>query len=138
MYVIGDRADDKRQITVVLASSLHGDLLPLPLVFEVNTGLCLPEATEASKASHCKVRLAHSSNHWSSQLTMSLRLINYFALAFPSELFHCFAIAPAYDYLGALSSLLYGSSTCICTSLGLNFSCPKCVIVAHLHAMHVR
>lgn len=61
-------ADDKRQITVCLASSLHGDLLPLQLVFQGKTARSLPDATPASIASLC--HLTCSDNHWSSQMTM--------------------------------------------------------------------
>ena len=61
-------AEDKRQITACLASSLHGDLLPLQLVFEGKSTRSLPEATAASKAA--RVHLTHSPNHWSSQETM--------------------------------------------------------------------
>lgn len=61
-------ADDKRQITACLASSLYGDLLPLQLIFEGKTDRSLPNATEASKAVH--VHITRSENHWSSQQTM--------------------------------------------------------------------
>lgn len=61
-------AEDKRQITVCLASSLHGDLLPLQLIFEGKTARSLPAATASSKAS--RTHLTFSANHWSSQETM--------------------------------------------------------------------
>jgi hypothetical protein len=61
-------AEDKRQITAVVASSLHGDLLPLQLIFAGKTDRCLPPATFDSKAA--RVHLTCSENHWSSQETM--------------------------------------------------------------------
>ena len=61
-------ADDKRQITVCIASSLDGDLLPLQLIFEGSTLRCEPKSTRASDDAH--VHLTHSINHWSSQETM--------------------------------------------------------------------
>lgn len=61
-------ADDKRQITVCLASSMHGDLLPLQLIFQGKTARSLPDPTAASIASLC--HLTQSENHWSSQATM--------------------------------------------------------------------
>lgn len=64
--VIG--AEDKRQITAVIASSLRGDLLPLQLVFTGKTDRCHPAVTAASVAA--RVHLTHSDNHWSSQQTM--------------------------------------------------------------------
>jgi hypothetical protein len=64
--VIG--ADDKRQITCCIASSLDGDLLPLQLIFEGKTAASEPKHTEESKAAH--IHLTHSPNHWSSQETM--------------------------------------------------------------------
>jgi hypothetical protein len=64
--VIG--ADDKRAITVCLASSLHGDLLPLQLIFQGKTSRSTPASTPASIASLC--HLTYSDNHWSCQQTM--------------------------------------------------------------------
>lgn len=61
-------AEDKRAITACLASSLHGDLLPLQLIFQGKTDRCLPAATAASKAAD--VHMTCSANHWSSQETM--------------------------------------------------------------------
>jgi hypothetical protein len=61
-------AEDKRQITACLASSLHGDLLPLQLIFQGKTERCLPAATASSKAA--RVHITCSPNHWSSQQTM--------------------------------------------------------------------
>jgi len=58
----------KRQITVCLASSLHGDLLPLQLIFQGKTARSLPDPTAVSIASLC--HLTCSENHWSSQTTM--------------------------------------------------------------------
>ena len=64
--VIG--ADDKRQITACIASSLHGDLLPLQLIFQGKTTACHPDRTPAATAA--RVHITHSENHWSSQETM--------------------------------------------------------------------
>ena len=61
-------AEDKRQITACLASSLYGDLLPLQLIFAGKTERCLPAATAASKAA--RAHITCSPNHWSSQQTM--------------------------------------------------------------------
>jgi hypothetical protein len=64
--VIG--GDDKRQITVCMGSSLHGDLLPLQLIFKGSTKRSLPDATPES--TEAAVHLTCSHNHWSSQETM--------------------------------------------------------------------
>jgi hypothetical protein len=64
--VIG--ADDKRQITACIASSLNGDLLPLQLIFQGKTAVCHPTSTEEARIA--KVHLTHSENHWSNQETM--------------------------------------------------------------------
>ena len=60
--------EDKRQITLCVASSLNGDMLPLQLIFTGTTQKCLPQMTEEAKAA--AVHLTHSENHWSSQATM--------------------------------------------------------------------
>ena len=64
--VIG--AEDKRQITVCVAASLRGDLLPLQCIFQGKTARCLPAATAASVAA--RVDITQSINHWSTQETM--------------------------------------------------------------------
>lgn len=64
--VIG--AEDKRQITACIASSLAGDLLPLQLIFQGKTSRSLPSLTMEAKAAH--VHLTFSDNHWSNQTTM--------------------------------------------------------------------
>lgn len=64
--VIG--AEDKRQITACIASSLNGDLLPMQLIFQGKTAACHPPATAA--AAEAFVHITHSENHWSSQITM--------------------------------------------------------------------
>jgi len=64
--VIG--AEDKRQITACIASSLDGELLPMQLIFEGKTDRSLPAATAAAIAA--RVDRTHSDNHWSSQQTM--------------------------------------------------------------------
>ena len=61
-------ADDKRQITACLASSLYGDLLPLLLIFQGKTVACHPSVTE--EATQARVHITHSENHWSNQETM--------------------------------------------------------------------
>jgi hypothetical protein len=61
-------ADDKRQITACVASSLNGTLLPLQLIFQGKTPRCLPPATPLSLSS--LAHLTFSENHWSSQATM--------------------------------------------------------------------
>jgi hypothetical protein len=61
-------AEDKRQITACVASSLDGTLLPLQLIFQGKTPRSLPPATAASIAA--KVHLTFSPNHWSNQTTM--------------------------------------------------------------------
>lgn len=64
--VIG--AEDKRQITACIGSSLNGNLLPLQLIFQGKTTACHPPATAASEEAF--VHLTHTENHWSSQTTM--------------------------------------------------------------------
>ena len=64
--VIG--AEDKRQITACVASSLDGDLLPLQLIFQGKTQAVHPLRTDSSKKAH--VHITHSDNHWSNQETM--------------------------------------------------------------------
>jgi len=64
--VIG--AEDKRQITAVVASSLSGDLLPLQLIFQGKTDACHPPLTDAVLG--CRFHLTHSENHWSNVQTM--------------------------------------------------------------------
>jgi hypothetical protein len=61
-------AEDKRQITAVVASSLYGDMLPLQLIFQGRTERSHPPATASSKAA--RVHITHSPNHWSSVETM--------------------------------------------------------------------
>jgi sulfur relay (sulfurtransferase) DsrC/TusE family protein len=64
--VIG--ADDKRQITCCVASSMDGDLLPLQLIFQGKTNACHPPETQESKEAH--LHMTHSENHWSNLETM--------------------------------------------------------------------
>jgi hypothetical protein len=61
-------AEDKRQITVCIASSLDGDLLPPQLIFQGKTTQCHPPLTTAAEGAF--VHLTHSENHWSNQETM--------------------------------------------------------------------
>jgi hypothetical protein len=60
--------EDKRQITVCVAASLRGDLLPLQCICQGKTARSLPAATPASIAA--RVDITHSENHWSTQQTM--------------------------------------------------------------------
>jgi hypothetical protein len=55
-------AEDKRQITVCVAASLRGDLLPLQLIFQGKTSRSLPPATANSIAT--LVDVTQSSNRW--------------------------------------------------------------------------
>jgi hypothetical protein len=60
--------DDKRQITVVVGSSLDGTLLPLQLIFTGKTDACLPKHTEETRK--VGFHLTKTENHWSSLQTM--------------------------------------------------------------------
>lgn len=66
-------AQDKRQITVCVAASLRGDLLPLQCIFQGKTIRALPTATPASIVA--RVDVTHSTNHWSTQETMQRWII---------------------------------------------------------------
>lgn len=61
-------ADDKRQITACIASSLDGNLLPLQLIFQGKTDACHPSVTNAATAA--RAHITHSENHWSNLETM--------------------------------------------------------------------
>jgi hypothetical protein len=61
-------AEDKRQITACISSSLAGDLLPLQLIFQGKTARSLPPRTPQAIAS--RIHLTFSENHWSSLETM--------------------------------------------------------------------
>jgi hypothetical protein len=61
-------AEDKRQITAVLASSMDGEMLPLQLIFQGKTPACLPQETPTMLAS--QMHVTFTANHWSSQDTM--------------------------------------------------------------------
>lgn len=61
-------AEDKRQITACIASSLNGDLLPVQLIFQGKTNACHPPITDAAK--EARAHITHSQNHWSNQETM--------------------------------------------------------------------
>jgi len=63
-------AEDKRQITVCIASSLAGDMLPPQLIFQGKTARSLPTSSVHAKAS--QAHLTFSDNHWSNQETMQL------------------------------------------------------------------
>jgi hypothetical protein len=64
--VIG--AEDKRQITACVASSMDGDLLPLQLIFEGKTTRCHPSQPSSIAEHH--FHITHSENHWSNATTM--------------------------------------------------------------------
>jgi hypothetical protein len=70
--VIG--AEDKRQITVCVAASLRGDLLPLQCIFQGKTARSLSSATPASIAAH--VDVTQSENQWSTWVTMQRWITN--------------------------------------------------------------
>lgn len=61
-------AEDKRQITVCVASSLDGELLPLQLIFQGKTERSLPPRTPEVISS--RAHITFSDNHWSNQTTM--------------------------------------------------------------------
>ena len=61
-------AEEKRQITALLASSMEGDMLPLQLIFAGKTERSRPPPTVASIAAG--FHLTSSENHWSTQQTM--------------------------------------------------------------------
>lgn len=67
-------AEDKRQITACIASSLAGDMLPLQLIFQGKTARSLPPPSLNIKA--CGAHLTFSDNHWSSQETMQQYIEN--------------------------------------------------------------
>jgi hypothetical protein len=54
--------------TACVAASLHGDMLPLQLIFQGKTPQYLPPQTAASIAA--RVDVCFSKNHWSTQETM--------------------------------------------------------------------
>lgn len=61
-------AEEKRQITAVIGSSLAGDMLPLQLIFEGKTERCRPPHTLDTLAAG--FHLTNSDNHWSTLETM--------------------------------------------------------------------
>ena len=61
-------AEEKRQITAVLGSTLAGEFLPLQLVFEGKTARSRPEHT--SDTLSAGFHLTNSENHWSTLQTM--------------------------------------------------------------------
>lgn len=63
-------AEDKRQITAVIGSTLDGQLLPLQLIFQGKTDACHPLTTPAHLAVQQGMHITHSFNHWSNQATM--------------------------------------------------------------------
>lgn len=111
---------DKRQITAVLASSLHGDLLPLQLVFGGTTPRCHPEETPNSKAA--RVHITHSHNHWSSLETMQQwvqhvlipyaeRCVNQFSLNSDARvllILDCWSVHKSKSFLDWIAGQPYG------------------------------
>jgi hypothetical protein len=87
--VIG--AEDKRQITACIASSLAGDLLPLQLIFQGKTDACHPPATASAKAA--LVHITHSENHWSNQQTMQ-QWIDFVLMPYVERQISSLALAP--------------------------------------------
>jgi hypothetical protein len=65
-------AEDKRQITVCIASSLIGSLLPPQIIFQGKTPRCLPPSDSLSmlEAKASNAHVTFSENHWSNQATM--------------------------------------------------------------------
>jgi hypothetical protein len=61
-------AEDKRQITVVVSSSLDGTLLPLQLIFQGHQQRVMPKHT--SKTAEAGFHLTCTENHWANQRTM--------------------------------------------------------------------
>ena len=61
--------EDKREITVVLAVTASGTLLPPQLIYQGKTNGCHPKITFPTKSN-----VTHSENHWSTTETM----IKYF------------------------------------------------------------
>ena len=57
--------DDKCQITIVLAGSLKGDVLPLQVIYQGKTPRCLPSVKFPSNW-----HITFSENHWSNEDTM--------------------------------------------------------------------
>ena len=57
--------DDKRQITVVIAGSLKGDILPLQIIYQGKTPRCLPSVKFPSNW-----HITFSENHWSNEDTI--------------------------------------------------------------------
>lgn len=58
-------ADDKRQITAVLAGTLSGDFLPPQLVYKGTTHRCLPTVVFPDSWD-----ITHTENHWSNEKSM--------------------------------------------------------------------
>jgi DDE superfamily endonuclease len=61
-------AEDKRQITAIIASTLTGNLLPLQLIFGGTTDKCEPAKSHHVVKS--QFHITHSDNHWSTLETM--------------------------------------------------------------------
>ena len=57
--------DDKRQITLVLAATMSGKLLPCQVVYQGKTKVCLPSVTFPGDWD-----MTFSPNHWCNELTM--------------------------------------------------------------------
>ena len=57
--------EDKRQITVLFAGSMHGDLLPLQVIYQGKSARCLPTYNFPENWS-----VIYTPNHWSNEKTM--------------------------------------------------------------------
>ena len=63
--------DDKRQITVVLAGALTGELLPLQLIYQGKTKKCLPKVKFPKDW-----LISYTPNHWCNEITMEAYVHN--------------------------------------------------------------
>ena len=63
--------DDKRQITVVLAGALTGELLPLQLIYQGKTEKCLPKVKFPKDW-----LISYTPNHWCNEITMEAYVHN--------------------------------------------------------------
>ena len=68
--------NDKRQITLTLASSMSGELLPLQLLYQGKTNRCHPQYSYPSGFD-----VWHTPNHWANEET-TMRFINNIILPY--------------------------------------------------------
>ena len=57
--------DDKRQLTVLFAGSLSGDLLPIQIIYQRKSSRCLPKFNFPDKW-----HVTYTANHWANENTM--------------------------------------------------------------------